>query len=505
MARKEEYDIVVVGGGTSGTFAAGTAADRGLDVALLERKSEEEGGHIACGDAVHNPLNGEEFPGPMEMERVVENDDVLIDSNIEKGEYWDEELGVKKEVDFRHEPGNVVDRYEWGQSLLEEADRLGAELHFDTIVNDVLQEDGQVTGVEAVRDGEPVTYESELVVDAAGARSVLQDWVDFSDSWFEQPDYDHFGSAYREIIETDEPVDYEDSIVVKPVTGEDLSLGYFWYFPRTPTEINVGWGFQMSEDPVPMVEVVEEDLEDRPEYDGADVKETLGREDKLGAALGLRRPLDSMVSDGYIAVGCGAGMTSPTTGKGITGAAISGFSAGKHGSEAVLDGDTSEENLWSHNNFIFSEHGEGAKLATQDVYNVAGSAYDVDELRAAVALLPVDSLMHGISGKGEGIGLLDKGDIALDLAVNMNEHYKDGGFDELDATMRDGLRVINDFRKVAGVATDIHEHYLDFPEDPHYEEGDWGRYRDWLEERNELDEQVLEVTGAEDKYPGVHI
>ncbi|MEF8778783.1 MAG: FAD-dependent oxidoreductase, partial [Natronomonas sp.] len=48
----ESYDIVVVGGGTAGCFAAATAARDGLDVAVLERKTEDEGGRIACGDAI---------------------------------------------------------------------------------------------------------------------------------------------------------------------------------------------------------------------------------------------------------------------------------------------------------------------------------------------------------------------------------------------------------------------------------------------------------------------
>jgi len=48
----EAYDIVVVGGGTAGTFAAATAASEGLDAIILERKSADEAGHIACGDAI---------------------------------------------------------------------------------------------------------------------------------------------------------------------------------------------------------------------------------------------------------------------------------------------------------------------------------------------------------------------------------------------------------------------------------------------------------------------
>jgi len=47
-----EYDIAVVGAGTSGCYAAATAANAGLDVVIIERKDEAEAGHIACGDAL---------------------------------------------------------------------------------------------------------------------------------------------------------------------------------------------------------------------------------------------------------------------------------------------------------------------------------------------------------------------------------------------------------------------------------------------------------------------
>ena len=113
MANTIEKDIVVVGGGTAGAFAAGTAADKGLDVTLLERKSSEEAGHIACGDAIHNPTDKEVFPGPFDMDEVASNPDLNVNNDIHRGLYWDKDLGVEKEIPF-DEPGNVVDRYVWG-------------------------------------------------------------------------------------------------------------------------------------------------------------------------------------------------------------------------------------------------------------------------------------------------------------------------------------------------------------------------------------------------------
>jgi digeranylgeranylglycerophospholipid reductase len=63
----ETYDVLVVGGGTAGAFAAATAAREGVDVAILERKSEEEAGHIACGDAVKGTST---FPDVIDRDRL---------------------------------------------------------------------------------------------------------------------------------------------------------------------------------------------------------------------------------------------------------------------------------------------------------------------------------------------------------------------------------------------------------------------------------------------------
>jgi len=64
----------------------------------------------------------------------------------------------------------------------------------------------------------------------------------------------------------------------------------------------------MNEEPMQLVEALKRDLRNRPEFEGAEVK------DKLGAALPTRRPYDSAVAPGYMAVGDAAGHVNPTTG-----------------------------------------------------------------------------------------------------------------------------------------------------------------------------------------------
>jgi|AntDeeMinimDraft_5_1070356.scaffolds.fasta_scaffold00388_18 flavin-dependent dehydrogenase len=495
----ETYDIVVVGGGVAGCFAAATAADQGADVVQLERKSEAEAGHIACGDAMKSPTDSELYPGPIDMAAIAATDDVLIDENIDQIEWWDEAIGVKKVLPY-DSGSNVVDRYAFGRELLEQTAALGVDQHFDTVVNGVLQDD-QVEGVEAVRDGAPVTYHADLVVDAGGSLSTVMAAVDFDDlaaapeTSFEEPHYQQFGAAYREILRTPEDVPYDNALVGKPLE----EMGYIWYFPRTPREINVGLGFQMNKDPIELVDRLREDVQDRPEYQGAEHDEVNGTADKLGAALGLRRPLDSMVAPGYVTVGCNAGATHPISGKGIRGAAVTGYSAGKHGAAAVQedeDGFISEADLWPHNYFVYVEHGLGTRIASKDPYNVAASKAGMENVRAAVALLPEDEIADVVSSEEDSFGVAEAATLASGVLRNAVSLSRKGVFEELDTSKRAVLGTLVDFVRTRIYADRLERQYASYPETRE-------EFFEWRDERDALDaalDEQLGIPAQERKY-----
>ncbi|ARS89052.1 geranylgeranyl reductase family protein [Natrarchaeobaculum aegyptiacum] len=493
---RNHHDVIVVGGGISGCFAAATAATAGLDVVQLERKPREQGGFIACGDAIKSPRDPQKYPGPIDMDAIADDESVLVDNNIDQIEYRDEQLGVRKILPY--ETGsNVVDRYEFGQRLLEQAAEHGVTQHYDTVVNEVTQ-NGRVTGVKAVRDGDPVSYEGSVVIDAAGAQSILQDMIEFetletpSDPTFEVPHYTHFGSAYREIIETDEPVEYQNAIVGKPLE----ELGYIWYFPRTPTQINVGLGFQMNKPPIPLVDRLRRDVESRPEYGGATVAERFGTANKLGSAIALRRPLDSMVAPGYLATGGAAGTTHPITGKGIRGAAYSGYSAGRAAIEAIEDGDVSEAGLWEHNRWLYRDHGEAAKLASWDAYNVAASALEVNVLRALTALLPETELREIVGTSTEVESLSAKLLVGTGILKNFVAEYRRDTFDALGVSLGALSDAVLTVRKTRDYVGTYQKQYEAYPADP-------STFDRWRADRDRIDQgfyDALELSPSEYKY-----
>lgn len=452
----EQFDIVIVGGGTAGTFAAATAARAGLDVVILERKSEDEAGHIACGDAIKGKAT---FPDVIDREYL--RAESFTNQRIDKAVFENPHTGETLDIPFE-DGGAIVDRKRYGEVLLEEAKRAGAEIHYDTVVQDVIQ-NGTVEGVTATRKGSVRTYEAEITIDAAGSLSILQDRIDFEETTFDtNVQYSQFCSAYREVVEVEEPVPYDDALYFKP-TDE---LGYLWYFPRTATEINVGLGFQMDKPPMQLVEVLKDDLKDRSEFQNARVK------DKLGAAVPTRRPYDSAVAPGYIAVGDAAGHVNPTTGGGIPGAAKAGHWATKVAIDAIEDGDVSEDALWQYNRDVMTNFGK--RFAAMDLYNIFGSAHDVDDLVDLISCLPAKQILEVMARDGTasmGLGL------KLKTAINTFGHWS----------------TIHELYKVNTLASRLKDLYDEYPTSP-------AGFDAWRDRRDRLMDDLYELTGAEPKY-----
>ncbi|ELZ03705.1 geranylgeranyl reductase family protein [Natrialba aegyptia] len=453
----EAYDIVVVGGGTAGCFAATTAAREGLDVVLLERKSEENGGYIACGDGIKGKSS---FPDVLDRERL--KDEAFTNQGIERAVFENPETEETIEIPF-NETGGVVDRWKYGQILLEETARAGVDIHYNTVVNDVVQPNGTVQGVTAVRDGDPLEYGAEVVIDAAGALSVLQDKADLSASTFDtNVNYSQFCSAYREVLEIPEPVEWDDALVFKPTE----ELGYLWYFPRSATEINAGLGFQMTEEPMELVDVLKNDIANRAEFADATVK------NKLGAALPTRRPYDSAVHPGYVAVGDAAGHVNPCTGGGIPGAAKAAHWAAQVAVDAISDGDVSEAALWEYNQRVQTDFGK--RFAAMDLYNIFGTAHDLGELVSVVTAIPGQQLVDAIGKKGTA---------EMSFGLKLKTVMKTFGH----------WRTLYELYKVQDAAGSLKDVYDSYPDSP-------GHFDAWKAERDALMDQVYDITGASPKY-----
>jgi geranylgeranyl reductase family protein len=455
--RTVETDVVVAGAGTAGCYTAATVAEAGYDVIVVERKTAEEAGHIACGDALKG---ADAFPSAIPKSQI---EPAFTNTGVDHGRFEIPQEDTVLEIPV---PGElaVIDRWEYGRRIIAGAEDAGVEFHYDTVVQDVDQnENGRVTGLQTSSNGTPATYESEVVVDGAGALSILQDNVDAGDATFDtNVTYSQFCSAYREIVEVEEPVEWDDALVFKPT---ERAAGYLWYFPRTDTEINAGLGFQMTEEPMQLVEDLKRDLRRREEFEGATV------EDKLGAALPTRRPYDSAVAPGFVAVGDAAGHVNPTTGGGIAGAAYGGKYAGDAIVSAIENGGPTEDALWEYNERVMDHF--GARYASLDVYNILSTAVDVDDLMGLLAALPGEKLAEA----------LYEGTTSVSLSLKFRTALSSFGH----------WGTIWNLYRTKSVADDVLDHYESYPSSPE-------AFGEWQAERDDLMEDVYDTTGAEPKY-----
>ena len=450
-----EYDLVVVGAGTAGCYAAATAAREGLDAVIVERKSAKEAGHIACGDALKG---ADAFPDAIPKSRI---EPAFTNTDVDHGRFEIPQHDTVLEIPV---PGElaVIDRLEYGRRLIDGAEAAGADLHYDTVVSDVRQ-NGTVEGVRGKRRGDVVEYDAEVVLDGAGALSILQDKADFSSTTFDtNVSYSQFSSAYREVLDVPEPVPWDDALVFKPT---DRAAGYLWYFPRTDTEINAGLGFQMIDEPMQLVSALRRDLENRPEFSGATVR------DKLGAALPTRRPYDSALAPGFLAAGDAAGHVNPTTGGGIAGAAYAGKYAAEQAIAAITEGDVGEDALWEYNSKVMDHF--GARYAALDVYNVFVGASEVDDLMGLLGALPGEKLSEALYSGSASIGL----GLKLRTALKSIGHWQ----------------LIYDLYRVKNLADDLFAIYEDYPESP-------DGLNDWQARRDRKLTEVYEVADADPKY-----
>jgi electron-transferring-flavoprotein dehydrogenase len=264
------------------------------------------------------------------------------------------------------------------------------------------------------------------------------------------------------VIEVDEPVEWSDALVFKPTKR---SAGYLWYFPRTPTEINVGLGFQMNEEPMKLVADLRADISDRPEFENATVT------DKLGAALPTRRPYDSAVAPGYMAIGDAAAHVNPISGGGIAGAAYAGQYAGEQAIAAIDEGDVGEASLWRYNKRVMDDY--GGRYAALDIYNIFSTAYELDDLLGLLASLPADKLSDALYSGSASVGL----GLKLRVLVRSFGHW--GTLKNLYDTKHLADRLL--------------EHYETYPSSP-------VGFPEWQHERDQIMDDIYAETGADPKY-----
>ena len=230
----ESADVIVIGGGPSGTTAATLLAQRGLRVVLLER---DHFPRFHIGESLipqtYGVLERLNMLPKMKSSHFIKKYSVQFVS----------ERGRLSEpfyfCDHRpHESSQTwqVRRSEFDHLMLNNAREHGVEVHEGARVLDVLFEEDKAVGVLVQREGEsqPVEIRAKVIVDGSGQQSLLMSKLGLRE-WDpvlkKAAVWTYWKGAFRDTGHD------EGATVVIQVQGKQ---GWFWYIPLHDDIVSVG-------------------------------------------------------------------------------------------------------------------------------------------------------------------------------------------------------------------------------------------------------------------------
>ncbi len=345
---KNEYDIIIVGGGPAGVSCAISCRRKNLDVLLLDKKKHEMIGDKVCGEAISKETShfvseklGIKPPSGKEV-------NVLVEKLVLKTSLPEDHISLPA-------IGYMIDRHKYGQRLLNDAIKAGTEVIAEIKVVEPIIKDSKVAGVK-IKDSQNENKEvfAKVIIDCSGVRGVIRTSLPegFEPKLSKSLNKSDYASCYREIIELEEEHGLDGKIVLK--YEEDIpEPGYIWFFSDGKTKLNCGTGFiKTGENQNRGVkEVYFKAMEKH--YPKGSYKTLDGR----GGVVSIRPPLWNAVASGLIVAGDAAYHADPLTAEGHGPALMAGYFAGLVASKAIEKENFSTEKLWEYNKLIFSSFG----------------------------------------------------------------------------------------------------------------------------------------------------
>ncbi|MCY0883508.1 MAG: digeranylgeranylglycerophospholipid reductase [Acidianus infernus] len=348
---KNNYDVLIIGGGFAGATTAWHLANQGLKVLLIDSKPWNRIGDKPCGDAVskeHFDNLGMPYPEGEQLEQKIEG--IKLYSPDMKTEWT-----VKGE-------GFEINAPAYTQRLLKEASNRGVEVLDMTTAMKPIFEDGFVKGAILFdrRHNQQIEVRAKVVVEATGYsmsfRSKLPQGLPVTES-LDDKDAD---IAYREVAYTKDDIDEPQYLRIF-VNQKASPGGYWWYFPKGKNKVNIGLGIQGGMGYPSIYTFYEKYLNEF----GSDVDRNRLIV-KGGALVPTRIPISTLAWNGILVVGDSAFTANPVHGGGKGSAMISGYCAAKAILNAFEVGDFSAKTLWSANLCYIERY--GAKQASLEVF-----------------------------------------------------------------------------------------------------------------------------------------
>lgn len=308
---KNEYDIIVVGGGPAGSVAARYAAEKGVSVLMLE-KDREIGNPVRCAE-------GTSYEG---IKDFIDIDPSFIDTEITKF------CLVSPEGEQVHIPldqtGYILNRKVFDFKLAELAAKEGCEIYTKAYVNGLLFEDNAVAGVKVNYMGEQKEIKAKVVIAADGVESRVGRWAGIK--------------TYIDFRDMDSCVQYTASNI-NDINQDTLYFyfgnsyapgGYLWVFPKGGNNANIGLGVTGSAGKTKSALSYLNDFMAKSYPDVPILTTSVG-------GVPCVPTLEKIAAPGIILVGDAARQANPVTGGGIASGMIGGSIGGKIAADSILN------------------------------------------------------------------------------------------------------------------------------------------------------------------------
>ncbi len=295
-------DILIIGAGPAGSSAAVAAAKKGMDVLMVEQRSQI-GVPVQCAEYIPAPLVGQLNLGTgFVVQKVLKMRTILPDGSVS-------DLSA---------PGFMIHRNRFDQTIAQEAVRLGAKCLLSA---KAVQRTEKGAVVVKQQDRETLVISPRIVIGADGPRSKTASWCGLSGGDV-LPAAQYTAALSRPMNHTE--------VYLSP----DFMGGYAWLFPKGQTA-NVGLGMKRPENGSKGIQALLSEFMEKLKNKGKIRGKPLGSTGGLIPAA----PLKSALFGNTLLAGDAAGHTHPITGAGIFAAVSCGRMAGSWAAEAVLKDD----------------------------------------------------------------------------------------------------------------------------------------------------------------------
>ncbi len=303
------YDVIVIGAGITGSYAAGELACLGHSVAVLEKHSEP-GLKTSCTGIVSRACL-DMLPGSHSaIQREARSAKIFSPS----GDY----IRIERDTTQTY----ILDRPTLDRLVAEEARRKGSDYLFSTFATG-FRNDESCIRVKATRGDEPLELSARAVMIACGTAAGLTEQLGMG----RISEYALGAQAQVACINIDE---------VEVYSGRHIAPGFFaWLVPTMPGSAKAG--LLCSKNPAQPINKFLNLLEERGKILPA-------RHDISYATIPLT-PLSRTYADRMLVVGDAAGQVKPTTGGGIYFSLICAGLAVRTLDESLRSGDLSSRRL----------------------------------------------------------------------------------------------------------------------------------------------------------------